>query len=237
LSQCVVLVADDGSNEIELEKNKRICAYYGVELLFGHGRTGIAATWNRLTRHYPDSKVVVLINDDIEVVPNWLDVLLYSVEQNEYLAMVSLSSKTGVPREVARHESMLDYNESKLLSGNYALISSQGPIFAFRHELYNLIGGFDERYFCFYEEVDFGVSLGYRGYFSYVASYPNPYHEGGATNSDINNLDAAQHMATSRQKFHDKWGKTLSEIRTDFSQRKPPLQIKEWNSQIKNWTD
>ena len=71
----VVFVADDGSKPDHLEGNKGVCAEHGIELIYGHGRTGIAATWNRLIRHVPDAETVVLLNDDIEVVPDWLDSL------------------------------------------------------------------------------------------------------------------------------------------------------------------
>jgi GT2 family glycosyltransferase len=232
LSQCVVLVADDGSDEEELEKNKKICAHYGVEILFGHGRTGVAATWNRLCRH-SNSKAMVLINDDIEVVADWLDVLLYSVEENKHAGMVSLSCIMGALWETTKGLVRIDYHEANLLSANNALLASGGAIFAFRRDVYDLAGGFDQRYFCFYEEIDFGVTLGYKGFFHYIANYPNPFHLGGQTTSSEKNISASKCLVESREKFAEKWQKTPDVLRKEFAAREAPSKLLEWNSQIK----
>lgn len=238
-----VLVADDGSTPEALEQNKHVlhaaCAgpVPGVEMLFGHGRTGIARTWNRLVRHGPTAAypLVVLLNDDVEVVPDWLDVLRYSLAHNPQAGMIGLNFYSGPPDNRPTPPAQPDYVEARLLDGGGGLVSSFGPIFGFRREVWDLAQGFDERYFCFYEEVDFGVTLGRAGFVHYMASYPVVFHMGGATNSDPKNLDAARCLQDSKGKFLDKWGKDIGELREEFLRRPRALPPREWNQQIKVW--
>jgi GT2 family glycosyltransferase len=238
--ECVtVLVCDDGSTEEDLVLNKNVIhdasrRVPGLEMLVNGKREGIASSWNKLVRHR-DSDIVVLINDDIEVVEHWLDVLVYSVAENSIAGMVGLNSYVGAIKAQTQPPLRVDYNEAALQFGGGTLLASHGPIFAFRREAYNLVGGFDERYFCFYEELDFGVSLHKKGLRHFMASYPIVYHMGGATNSDPRNLIAREELERSRAKFIDKWKATPEELRQAMPlERKPPF-LNEWHVQRNNW--
>ena len=54
---------------------------------------------------------------------------------------------------------------------------------------------------------------------------------GGATTS---NLNASQYLEESRARFWEKWGKTMDQLRAEFSAVGLPPFI-EWHSQWKNW--
>ena len=241
--EVTVLVCDDGSNEGELQANKSAVHFYsghitGLEMLMNNERQGIAASWNKLVRH-KRADIVVLINDDIEVVDHWLDVLVYSVWQNSVAGMVGLNSYVGVIKGHVSAPLRIDYREARLLSGNGQLLTSTGSIFSFRRETYDLVGGFDERYFCFYEEVDFGVALSMKKFVHLIADYPIVYHMGGATNSDSRNLIASEEMAHSRQKFKEKWGGSPDELRRKLfsSVRRTLTGLREWNTQLATLKD
>jgi GT2 family glycosyltransferase len=233
-----VLICDDGSTPENLEANKhvlheaeRLRQVSGAEMIMSPTRDGIAKSWNKLVRHQA-CDVAALLNDDIEVVEHWLDVLVYSVMENPQAGMIGLNSYVGVIKGQVPPPLRVDYCESHLLSGGGRLVSSQGPIFAFRRDVYDLVGGFDERYFVFYEECDFGVALRQKGYVHYMADYPRVYHMGGATNSEPKNLDAASQIAASREKFRQKWGRSFEQIRQEYG---PAPTAREWNTQINNW--
>lgn len=229
LSDAVVLVADDGSSAQCLEANRSVVDRYGVEMLMS-GRLGVAAQWNRLVRHV-GADVPVLVNDDVEVVPDWLDVLVFSVEENLHAGMVSLNCRVGGVKPPVEPFLPLDYHEACLMSGGGRLLSAGGACFAFRREAFEQVGGFDERFFLFYEEVDFGCSLRQAGYYHYIASYPNPYHLVGATTST---LDAHVYLRESRMKFREKWGGMPDEVRARFARDSAPAPAcVEWNSQMK----
>ena len=213
-------------------------------MILNESRLGIATSWNRLTRHYADADLVVLLNDDIEVVPWWLDVLAYSLRENPSLGMVALNSYVGLTRGqhamlhpgVAAHIQIprIDFNKASLV-GAGEILSTTGSAFAFRRSAFDDVGGFCERYFCFFEEVHFGATLRRANYYNVMASYPVLYHMGGATNSDERNLDASAQMKRSREVFEEFWGKSLSDVRREFDAGPIDLKLREWNSTIGNW--
>jgi GT2 family glycosyltransferase len=260
--RCVI--ADDGSTEMNLAGNHKVVGAFlcipGMTFLHGHGRTGIASTWNRIVRS-DDREIIALINDDIEVVPDWLEVIEYSLSNNAHVGMVGLNSYLSVTKQQVRVEGRMpltidykearlrdgdlccavcdgplrsDYYEARLMNGGGSLIASTGSCFGFRRKVYDQVGGFDERYHVFFEEVDFGVSLQRAGYFNYMASYPLVYHTGGETNSDPKNLIASERLVESREKFQAKWKKTPSQLREEFMKRGPAPLSREWNSMIRN---
>jgi GT2 family glycosyltransferase len=159
LADVTVLVSDDCSTPANLQLNKDVVHKHGVEMLMTEERLGVSMQWNRLVRHVPDAEICVLVNDDVEVVEDWLDVLVFSLERNPDLGMVALRCETGVIKKDCPPRPMIDYNEARLMAGGGTLVSSGGACFAFRRGDWESVKGFDERYFCFYEEVDFGVTL------------------------------------------------------------------------------
>lgn len=226
LREATVLVSDDASTPENLKLNKDVVHTHGVPMLMSGDRLGVSKQWNRLVRHVPDAEICVLLNDDVEVVEDWLDVLVFSLERNPDLGVVSLRCETGVTSSNGQPRPRVDYNEAKLMHAGGSLVSGGGAAFAFRREDWAGVGGFDERYFCFYEEVDFGVSLARAGRFNAFVSYPVIYHQGGATTS---NLDANKHLEESRAKFWEKWKTKLDDLRAEFAAR-PPFSLVEWNT-------
>lgn len=238
-----VLVCDDGSNEENLNLNKnaihervKLRTQAGLEMLVSEQNAGVSASWNKLVRHQ-DSDVAVLINDDIEVVDDWLDVLTFSVWENKHAGMVGLNSYVGVVKQdvIGRLPLRIDYQEANLLDGGGSLLASAGSIFAFRREVFDEAGGFDERYKVYYEECDFGVTLRRLGYSHYMASYPIVFHMGGATMSQPS-MDAQRHLARSRVLFAEKWGSSPNELRTALPEL-DNVRTREWNTQLKFLSD
>lgn len=246
-----ILVCDDGSDEGPFLGNRAVCATYqdlvqvaGLEYIAHHARRGIAAGWNTLCRHgHANWDIAVLLNDDVEVVRHWLEALVYSLDENPTIGMVGLNAYLSVTKgqvdtlhpgalEHVRYL-QIDYHEAHLLHGNGRLLASQGSAFGFRKDVYDQVGGFDERYFCFYEELDFGVSALQYDYVHAMLSYPIIYHMGGATNAVPTNLDARARMEQSRKAFEEKWGRTPEAIHASRPHRAPGF--KEWNTQVANW--
>lgn len=230
-----VLVCDDGSRPECLRKNKAIAAAYGAVFIPHEDRRGVPSAWNTLSQHGIQSmgvKAVALINDDVEVVPDWLDVLAFSVLENPHVGMVGLNAWPGVTSDIFTPR-VPDYNEAVLSHGR-GLLSSCGYCFAFSSEKYLAVGGFDTRYFCFYEEVDLGTAFSNRGWPSYMASYPIVLHQGGATTSVLSNVDAVARLAESRVKFQEKWGSVEAQRRLILGVKWPDCVY--WNTGLKRLT-
>jgi GT2 family glycosyltransferase len=244
------LVCDDGSTEENLKLNKDAIHRYsvrlsGLEMIAHNARLGIARSWNHLVRHY-DSDILVIVSDDIEVVPHWLDVLVYSLNANLSLGMVGLNTYTGVTKgqrtgafgTTPEHvwNPRLDYNEAELRSCDGSLLAIPGTVFAFRRSAFEKAGGFDERFFVFFEDLDFGIRLKEQGLVHAIASYPIVYHMGGATTTDPNNMNAREEFLRSKKKFEEKWREPLHSMRRRLTPAEPP-HFKVWNTQLAVWQD
>jgi GT2 family glycosyltransferase len=230
-----LFVSDDCSRPENLEANKIVCASHGVEMLMSDSRLGVAQQWNRLTRH-TDAPVMVLMNDDVEVVPDWLDALAFSVRSNAHAGMVGLKAYQGVNSLNFLPPLAHSYNEAVMERG-HQMISSQGFLFAFSRAKFDAVGGFDPEFFCFYEECDLGARFLAKGWPSYMLSYPVVIHQGGATTSERGNIDSQAELARSRERFKAKHG-GIRAVRESMREPKAgwpkPVQ---WNTMLSTWVD
>lgn len=194
----VINVLDDCSRPDENEKIKAICKTYdNVSFLSNPTNMGLPFNWNKMVRNL-DAEIVVLLNDDILVVKDWLKALVHFVDNNEKVGMVGWHVE-----ENTKFKFDLGWTEL----GFERLPNAIGCCFGFKKELFELIGGADIRYFLFYEEIDLGYSLAKMGYDSWTIPYPTLTHLGGMTFKTNPNA-GKDHMNVSRQQFISKWGGT-----------------------------
>ena len=232
-----ILLSDDGSTPQNLEENKRLASFFDVDMLTSSTRLGVPAQWNRLTRHTPATTMIIL-TDDVEVVPDWFEVLVYSIVSNPQAGMIGLKAFEGVTSEYFTPPKIASYNEAVMERG-VGFLAPTGFLFGFDRRKFDELGGFDEQFFAFYEEVDLGLRMLEHGWPSYLLSYPIVLHQGGATTSDSSNIDAARVMAESRTKFMAKHGgiqtkrEQLCEPWIERHWPKP----KQWNTMLKTWSD
>jgi N-acetylglucosaminyl-diphospho-decaprenol L-rhamnosyltransferase len=66
-----------------------------------------------------------------------------------------------------------------------------GAFFLVRRRLFELCGGFDERFFMYFEEVDFSLRARSLGYLSYVLTDVQAFHKGGGSSDQIKALRMA----------------------------------------------
>lgn len=233
-----VLVVDDCSTPENLQKNKNVVHEFGIEMITHDERLGVARGWNDLARH-TKAPIIILMNDDVEVVPDWYEALVFSIKNNPGAGMIGLTAYQGVNSSNFTPPPVKSYNEAVMQRGN-GMISATGFLFGFLRTHFDFISGFDDQYFLFYEEVDFGVRLLRAGLPSYMLSYPVVIHQGGASTSDSRNVQDPQGvMAASRDRFKSKFG-SIQEIRDGIDilgkDRGPELLV-QWNSMLKTWVD
>ena len=229
-----VLVVDDCSTPDNVQRNKDVIHEFGVEMITHQERFGVARGWNDLTRH-TKAPYVILMNDDVEVVPDWYEALVFSLKHNLHAGMIGLTSYQGVNSSNFTPPPIKSYNEARMQRG-VGMISSTGFLFGFERKKFEEIKGFDDGFFLFYEEVDFGVRLLLKGWPSYMLSYPVVIHQGGASTSDTRNVSDPQGiMAESRARFKAKLG-SIASIREKVGD---DLQfpVREWNTMLKTWVD
>lgn len=234
-----VIALDDGSTSENLEKNKIICAAKSIDLLMHKNRYGVARSWNNLSIHV-DSDIVILLNDDVEVTHNWIDVIIYTLDNNPEIGVVGLNAYEG--ENSANKYAVPTYVESKIMLGGnlHPILSARGFAFGFRKTDYDSVGGFDNRYFYFFEEIDFNLlfieKLKKR---NCILSHPIIRHIHGATCfKDINYHSNV--FSESKVKFEEKWNVKWEELRNLFNKDKIPVlekPLNEWNSNFNIWED
>ncbi len=187
-----VILVDNGSTDeatIGLE-NKYPELSFRVERLTSH--RGFAAA-NNVGAYLACSKWLILLNTDAFPEPHWLDELLRAADNNP--KMGSFSSR----QLQANNPKILDgtgdaYHVSGLAwrlglgfpADEYGLESSE--IFSacaaaamYLREAFLEVGGFDEDFFSYFEDVDLGFRLQLTGFQSMYVPSATVYHVGSAT--------------------------------------------------------
>ncbi len=176
-----------------------VAADYGPDVdevvrVDNHGFGAAANAGIRLARQRSDAPVVVL-NDDIEVDSNWLRPLLSAFAADDSLGAVQpallwhdteLINSLGVSldRFAAGSDRGLGAPASTL-DGPLTIDMFTGGAVLFRPAFLDATGGFDERYFLYYEDVDLALRGAEMGWTYRCETSSVVYHHGGATTADL----------------------------------------------------
>lgn len=178
---------DDGTNELE-QKYPELDLHVERQPL----NLGFAAA-NNIGAHLAHGKWLALLNADAFPEPEWLEKLLQATEDNP--DFTSFSSR----QVQANHPDFLDgagdaYHVSGLawriglgyLSRQYGLDSTElfSPCAAaamYLREAFLEVGGFDEDFFSYFEDIDLGFRLQLRGYRCLYVPKAVVHHIGSAT--------------------------------------------------------
>ena len=148
----------------------------------------------RLARRTSNAPIAVL-NDDVEVGNGWLPPLLRAFAGDNRLGAVQpallrhgteLVNSLGVDldRFAAGSDRGLDA-PANMLGGPQAIDVFTGGAVLFRPKFLDETGGFDERYFLYYEDVDLALRGAELGWTYRCETSSVVYHRGGATTADL----------------------------------------------------
>jgi len=230
-----VVVCDDGSHPSYLPKIEEECTRFGATLLKHERNLGIPAAWNHLARSLGgEAEIVVLLNNDIIVPPQWLDVAVYFLDANRDNPNVGScfwNPINRVSKEMMRallpdlgHTTMTtrdlisgrepdfwasDHFEHRVGHGHGLgrVMCPCGCCFAFHMDVFNEVGGFWEELISFHEESAFGTLCAEKGRASYGFAYPRPYHtHGAAFAANPSELRPGPRMVESRRMYRERFG-------------------------------
>jgi GT2 family glycosyltransferase len=252
-----IVICDDSGRPEHREKIRAICAQYGARFIFHQNNRGVPAAWNTLVKS-SNSKYIILLNDDILVAKNWLRAPLHAIKENPSVGSFGLHCYFISPSDV---QPLLAGPDAKIIPLNIrwdgpnlilnerfdSVPTSAGSVpgrtmcptgcaFGFRREMWDKVGGFDERYRAFYEETDFGVACAEIGFPSVQLSCPGNYHIWSQTFGSAPEINAGQVMADSKRKFLEKWRVRLGIEINDAPDIHPHLMDKIGPIEIK-WID
>lgn len=184
-----IVVVDNCSSDESINLVERID---GVELLRMHTNLGFAAANNYLLKQC-DTEFIALLNPDAFPAPDWLEKLLAAA--NAYPEAASFGS-----RQICHDNTeILDgIGDSYHISGlvwrmgygapnqhhslrPYEIFSPCAAAALYRTSILQELGGFDDDFFCYVEDVDMGFRLRLAGHTSYCVPEAVVHHVGSAT--------------------------------------------------------
>jgi cellulose synthase/poly-beta-1,6-N-acetylglucosamine synthase-like glycosyltransferase len=227
-----IVVCDDGTKAKDLELFNKIgetTQKYGASFLYHEQNQGIPATWNHLANSLnAESEIIVILNNDLLVVPNWLKVATHFLDANKdnpHVGSCYWNPVNGVPKDMMklwlptighttyelrdqRTGKQNDFNDQShtdvRVGANQGLgrvMCPCGCCFAFTRKVWNECGPFPEHYRSFHEESLFGTHCAQKGRASFGFAYPRPYHTHGAAFASNPELNGSQRMAASRRMY------------------------------------
>lgn len=217
-----IAVVDDGSPPRASRQIRKVCekwqAHMQLDLLVHEENMGICKSWNDLTQHF-NSDIMVLLNDDVLVAKDWINCLVYFLENNKCGAVslpfyfikpedapLILKGENVTPRDpLTKISAPNKINEIREDMHPGILMCPAGNLFGFRREMYDLVDGFDERFKSFFEESDLGTKLAQKGYKSYGLTYPMCWHCWSQTFRENPELEAGATMKRSHMAYIEKW--------------------------------
>ncbi|MEP6647158.1 MAG: riboflavin biosynthesis protein RibF, partial [Saprospiraceae bacterium] len=146
------------------------------------------------------AKYYALVNNDIEITPQWLDPIIALMEADESIAAVqpkiNAETNKGYFEYAGASGGMMDslgypFCRGRVLAkierdtGQYnepiSLFWASGAAFVIRSSVFHEVGGFDTDYFAHQEEIDLAWRVKLKGL--KIISYPGSvvYHVGGGT--------------------------------------------------------
>lgn len=181
-----VIVVDNGSSDGSLEM---LGAEPQVRVLALRKNTGFAGAANAGVRA-SERRWVVVLNSDARPQRGWLTALLAHVEDSDVWAWGSVLVDPQGMIESAGDGWRHGTSAYKLLEGRSLDLLPQEPyeVFAvpgaapmFRRDVFVELGGFDERFFLYYEDIDLAWRARLRGYRAVLIPDAHVVHELGAS--------------------------------------------------------
>lgn len=199
-AQVSVHVCENSGEASGCSEVRTLCDRAGAGLLVNDNPMGLAACWNRLVDSAGPHDVHVILNDDVELVDHAVDAMADFISMNPQAGVVCLAQIRGCKRD------QLVELGRPIVAAPFAgdVVSVGGYCFAVSRANWQHVGRFDERFWHFYEDVDYGTQSTYAGLVNYELSQPRVYHRVGATMARTQEINASR-MAESRKKYLDKW--------------------------------
>ena len=189
-----ILVVDDASSDSSVSL---VTTHYpDVRLIVNRHNTGFARACNTGAAA-ARGRVLVLLNSDTEPEANWLEELLQVFVANPQAATVTsklllfdrrdtlhtagdLLGTDGIPRNRGVWETDTGQHDRSV-----QVFSGCGGASAYRREVWQALGGFDEDFWMYLEDVDFGFRARLAGWDAVFAPQARVYHHLSASGGDV----------------------------------------------------
>ncbi|MEM6415711.1 MAG: glycosyltransferase family 2 protein [Pseudomonadota bacterium] len=188
-----VLVVDNASSDDSIALAKSACQdlRFEPQWLMASSNVGFAAG-NNLAAERANGEFLAFLNPDAYAEPTWLENLVNAANQYPWAdAFGSTQIDDSDPDKLDGAGDMLhafgfpyrsNFGKSiKRLPPTYECFAPCAAAAMFRHQIFLEIGGFDERFFCYGEDVDLGFRLRLNGGHTIQVADAIVRHEGSGT--------------------------------------------------------
>jgi GT2 family glycosyltransferase len=189
-----IIVVDNGSTDGS--GTEIMNRYPNAELIRLNQNAGFARANNIGIAEVGDCDWIGLVNPDAFVKPNWLEKLLESAKFSSGYTVYASRMMSSAKRSIldgagdVYHTSGAAWrrgHDRKCEAGDLEKVEVFGACAAaalYRRDVIVDIGGFDERYFCYFEDVDLAFRLRLAGYRCLYVPDAVVYHVGSATTGE-----------------------------------------------------
>jgi GT2 family glycosyltransferase len=193
-----IIIFDNASDDGSIREIADL--YPDILVIQSLANVGFAAANNQAARQAQECEWLALLNPDAFPEPTWLEELLHAT--TAYPTVTSFCSKmisgrdeqlldgTGDMYDVLGRASRRNYQQVPAHDCDEAgeVFSACAASALYKHAVFNEVGGFDEDFFCYYEDVDLGFRMQLAGYNCRYVPKAVVYHMGSAIsglNSDF----------------------------------------------------
>ena len=193
-----IVVVDNNSQDDSVKYIKD--SFPNVGIIRNKKNLGFGKANNIAVRECPDYDAYLFLNNDIRVEEDFLTRMVYTMKKDKNIGAVGskiLYSKkendkfvinsAGV--DVTKHYMAYDRYDSLTDSNEYSKVEEVdalcGGCLLVRADAYNKIGGFNEKMFFYYEDIDLSLKLRDSGYDLVYCGKSVVYHDHMATSKKI----------------------------------------------------
>jgi GT2 family glycosyltransferase/glycosyltransferase involved in cell wall biosynthesis len=209
-----VIIVDNGSSD---ETTNLLNKLLNINVIRNDDNLGFILGCN-MGASVSKGRYLLFLNNDIVVTPRWLSKLVNTIESNSSIGAVGckLIWPNGLLQEAGSiiwsDGSALGYGRGdNPLSPEYSYIRRvdycSGACLLVRRDVFEGLGGFDERYIpAYYEDSDLCIAIQESGYDVVYQPNVTVFHHEFTSSSPEN---AKKLMESNRLKFVEKWGNVL----------------------------
>jgi GT2 family glycosyltransferase len=221
-----VIFVDNGSTDGSVEYVRRTVGNDSRVRIVCSGKNLGFAAGNNLGMKYARGEFIVLLNNDTEVDPTFINEIVKAMESNPNVG--ASQPKIRCLPDKSRIDSaggFVDhYGRASLLgmgeidSGQYDSIGeifyAHGACIALKKEAIEKVGVLDPSYFVYHEEVDLCWRMRLAGYRIVLVPAAIAYHWGGSTIKKVGSLDPA--ISTRLRIFHPRKNQFCTMLKNYF---------------------
>lgn len=189
-----VIIVDNGSNDASIEflENFKEQSRIRMTIIKNELNLGFAEA-NNIGVACSSCKYVAFLNNDTLVDENWLGILVNALEGNPTIGAVQslLLRKSGEVDSIGAamdifgtaSDLSVPIKEASRLHGISEIFSACAAAMLIRRELFNRVGGFDPKFFAYYEDADLSWRIRLFGYKVFIDFDSIVYHLRGTTSN------------------------------------------------------